>query len=306
MGDIPFQRRDHPLDDPRARRTAHVEVARHGHRPARADRRARRRRDALRPAEDVVDAGRALLGAARSRRAASSRTSSGTRAGCCCCAGGGEVGRAAVVGRGAVDPRAHRRDARRARGAISRVRLRARRRPPVPPDVRRLLRLVSRGDQAAARATPDVQATAFAALERLLALLHPVMPHVTEEIWSHLPAATSRLIVAPWPQADDRYAADVGRARARADGGAHLPAQRRAHQGRAATRCGSSRRSCGRPADGQGDVEARARARARRRSSARSGCSRTRSSWRTRAPDVVDAEREKLEQYRAELDALGG
>ena len=30
-------------------------------------------------------------------------------------------------------------------------------------------------------------ATALAALERLLALLHPVMPHVTEEIWSHLP-----------------------------------------------------------------------------------------------------------------------
>ena len=31
-------------------------------------------------------------------------------------------------------------------------------------------------------------ATALAALERLLALLHPVMPHVTEEIWSNLPA----------------------------------------------------------------------------------------------------------------------
>ena len=28
---------------------------------------------------------------------------------------------------------------------------------------------------------------ALAALERLLALLHPVMPHVTEEIWSQLP-----------------------------------------------------------------------------------------------------------------------
>src|SRR5436309_2174774 len=47
---------------------------------------------------------------------------------------------------------------------------------------------------------PDAIATAFAALERLLKLLHPVMPHVTEEIWSHLPARTSRLIVAPWPE----------------------------------------------------------------------------------------------------------
>src|SRR5512134_2067070 len=37
--------------------------------------------------------------------------------------------------------------------------------------------------------------TALAALERLVALLHPVMPHVTAEIWSQLPAPASRLIV---------------------------------------------------------------------------------------------------------------
>src|SRR5947207_2983664 len=53
---------------------------------------------------------------------------------------------------------------------------------------------------------PDVRATAFAALERLLKLLHPMLPHVTEEIWSHLPARSSRLIVAPWPDADASYA----------------------------------------------------------------------------------------------------
>ena len=50
---------------------------------------------------------------------------------------------------------------------------------------------------------PAVRATAFAALERLLKLLHPVMPHVTEEIWSHLPDRGSRLIVAPWPTAGE-------------------------------------------------------------------------------------------------------
>src|SRR5215204_3314992 len=56
----------------------------------------------------------------------------------------------------------------------------------------------------------DARATALAALERLLKLLHPAMPHVTEELWSHLPGRESRLIVAPWPQADDRCAADEG------------------------------------------------------------------------------------------------
>src|SRR5207247_9736024 len=48
----------------------------------------------------------------------------------------------------------------------------------------------------------DARATALAALERLLILLHPVMPHVTEEIWSQFHA--SRLIVSAWPGASER------------------------------------------------------------------------------------------------------
>src|SRR5262249_36829234 len=51
--------------------------------------------------------------------------------------------------------------------------------------------------------------TALAALEELLALLHPVMPHVTEEIWSQLPNRAARLIVSPWPEPGGRFAADV-------------------------------------------------------------------------------------------------
>ena len=54
-------RRDHPLDGARRRRAADVEEPRHGRRSARDDRRARRGRDALRAAQDLVDAGRALL-----------------------------------------------------------------------------------------------------------------------------------------------------------------------------------------------------------------------------------------------------
>ena len=53
------------------------------------------------------------------------------------------------------------------------------------------------------------RSTALTTLERLLALLHPVMPHVTEEIWSNLPARRSRLIVAPWPKPDEAYAAEA-------------------------------------------------------------------------------------------------
>src|SRR5205085_6007416 len=46
----------------------------------------------------------------------------------------------------------------------------------------------------------DARATAFAALERLVTLLHPVMPHVTEEIWSQF--HDTRLIVSPWLEAE--------------------------------------------------------------------------------------------------------
>ncbi len=55
----------------------------------------------------------------------------------------------------------------------------------------------------------DARATALAALERLLQLLHPVMPHVTEEIWTHLPARESRLIVSLWPDSDSRFDGDA-------------------------------------------------------------------------------------------------
>jgi valyl-tRNA synthetase len=41
------------------------------------------------------------------------------------------------------------------------------------------------------------------ALERILQLLHPVMPFVTEEVWSHLPGDRDLLAIAEWPEADD-------------------------------------------------------------------------------------------------------
>ena len=132
------------------RRAADVEEPRHGRRPDGADRGARRRRDALRPAEDVLDAGRPLL-----RR----RDRGGTQA------------RDEALERRAADPPARRRASRPTRGrrrsrsagsslastrprddvedGVAALRLRGGDRRPLPPDVRRLLRLVRGGDQAA-------------------------------------------------------------------------------------------------------------------------------------------------------------
>jgi valyl-tRNA synthetase len=49
----------------------------------------------------------------------------------------------------------------------------------------------------------EVSAMLLWTLERLLALLHPTMPFVTEEIWSFHPARQGHLVVHPFPQADE-------------------------------------------------------------------------------------------------------
>ena len=151
----------------------------------------------------------------------------------------------------------------------------------------------------------DARATAYAALERLLRLLHPVMPHVTEEIWTHLPARETRLIIAPWPEPDDRYASDA-RALDRVQDAAAI-----------------FRRSGVRPklegdelrifeavvrpervkADGNVAAEV---ARLEEEISRAEGILANERFVEKAPPEVVEAEREKLERYRRELDAIRG
>ncbi len=49
----------------------------------------------------------------------------------------------------------------------------------------------------------EVSATLLYALERVLALLHPTMPFVSEEIWSFHPSRRGHLAVHPFPAADE-------------------------------------------------------------------------------------------------------
>jgi valyl-tRNA synthetase len=49
----------------------------------------------------------------------------------------------------------------------------------------------------------DVSAVALHVLSETLALAHPVIPFVTEEIWSFVPGAEGLLMVQPFPAADD-------------------------------------------------------------------------------------------------------
>ncbi len=148
--------------------------------------------------------------------------------------------------------------------------------------------------------------TALAALERLLALLHPVMPHVTEEIWSQLPGREARLIVSPWPEPDDRLADAVG-ALERVQEAAQI-----FRRSGVQVDLGSDdeRRifaAVVRPDRAQVDGNREAEIERLREEVARAEGMLANERFVQNAPAaVVDAEREKLERYRRELAALDG
>ena len=149
------------------------------------------------------------------------------------------------------------------------------------------------------------KATALAALERLLALLHPVMPHVTEEIWSHLPARESRLTIAPWPGADASFAAE-------ADSLVRVQeaAERFRRSGVSTPLEGDEKRifdAVVKPERAKGDGAGRLEDEVARLEGeiARGETMLSNERFVANArPDVVQAERDKLERYRRELDSI--
>jgi valyl-tRNA synthetase len=147
----------------------------------------------------------------------------------------------------------------------------------------------------------DARATATAALERLLKLLHPAMPHVTEEIWTNLPDRETRLIVAPWPEAgDDAEAGALQRVQEAAEmfrrSGVRVPL------------VGEELRifeAVVRPDKRGGDGNAAAEIERLEKEIRRAEGMLANDRFLEKAPaDVVEAEREKLARYRRELDAL--
>jgi valyl-tRNA synthetase len=149
----------------------------------------------------------------------------------------------------------------------------------------------------------DAQSTALANLERLLKLLHPVMPHVTEEIWSHLPARDGRLIVASWPEPAGareepefepiRTAAEVFRR-------AGVRPELNEEQERIFEAVVKPDRV--RVDGGRVDAEVE---RLRGEIARAEGMLANERFVQNAPEEVVAAEREKLERYRRELDALG-
>jgi valyl-tRNA synthetase len=152
----------------------------------------------------------------------------------------------------------------------------------------------------------EAASTALAALERLLALLHPVLPHVTEEIWSNLPDRTSRLIVAPWPDADTSFVADAhaldrvqeaARIFRRSGVEVELGTDDERRIFAAVVRPERQR------VDGSRDAEIE---RLRKEVERAEGMLANERFVQNAPAEVVAAEREKLERYRRELEALGG
>jgi valyl-tRNA synthetase len=131
------------------------------------------------------------------------------------------------------------------------------------------------------------------------------MPHVTEEIWSHLPERSTRLIVAPWPEAgDESEAGALERVQEYAQvfrrSGVVPPLE--GDEKRIFAAVVKPDRAPQRE-NGNADAE---RERLRGEVARAEKMLANERFVANAPPEVVEAERGKLERYRRELDALGG
>jgi valyl-tRNA synthetase len=129
------------------------------------------------------------------------------------------------------------------------------------------------------------------------------MPHVTEEIWTNLPARKTRLIVAPWPKADDANAEAADALQRVQDAAAIFR-----RSGVVVALEGDEKRifdAVVRPERVQADGNAAAEIERLRKEIQRAERMLANDDFVQNAPaEVVEAEREKLARYRRELDAL--
>jgi valyl-tRNA synthetase len=130
------------------------------------------------------------------------------------------------------------------------------------------------------------------------------MPHVTEEIWTHLPARESRLIVSPWPESDSRFDANADELeRVRSAATRYRRSQVRIELSEDEARIFDAVVKPGQVTQ-DGNVEREVERLTKE--IARAEGMLANEKFTANAPaEVVEAEREKLERYQGELEDLG-
>jgi valyl-tRNA synthetase len=151
----------------------------------------------------------------------------------------------------------------------------------------------------------DARATALRGLELLLALLHPLMPHVTEEIWAHLPERQQKLVVSPWPEPDASHA-DALDALDRVQEAAQVFRRSGVQVALASDEERRIFAAVVRPERRQDGGDVTAELERLRKEIARAEGMLANERFVANAPaEVVEGERAKLERFRRELELLG-